>query len=74
MSKENDTHLGVSIVSVRQDLKSNNFVVRLRRPDGVEVSVAIPDGNDDETEKVVLEHSDDAYPFGLNMVCGGHYT
>lgn len=64
----------VRILHCREDECGTNYIVHLGRPDGSVVSVLIPkEGSDNHSSRVVIKN-DPENPFGLNLVCDGHYS
>ena len=47
-----------------------DYIVRLQRPNGTEIEILVP--IEDEARFVDVGHP--SGPFGLNLVCAGHYT
>jgi len=64
----------VRILRCREDDYGTDYIVDLERPDGSVVSVLIPkEGSDNHSNRVVITN-DPENPFGLNLVCDGHYA
>jgi len=55
------------------DISDFDFVVDFRRPDGSIVTVLIPDVQPDHYSRVGQADAQQE-PYGLNLVCRGHYT
>ncbi len=59
----------VTIVSCER-ADEYDYVVRLKRPNGVEIEILVPVADEDRFVDVGRPSG----PFGLNLVCSGHYT
>jgi hypothetical protein len=58
---------------VEGDITEQDFVVRLQRPDGTIIEVLIPDAMPDHYTRIGQADAQQE-PYGLNLVCRGHYT
>ena len=67
-------HQTVRIARCREDNCGTDYIVDMERPDGSVVSVMVPkEGLNNHASRVVTKN-DPENPFGLNLVCDGHYS